>query len=45
MEELIGKPREMNPQTQNILTALINNKAEEFKMYKINPTEEEEKRR
>ena len=43
-EELIGKTGDIKPLVKNILNSLINNKAEEYKLLKIKPTEEDIKK-
>ena len=43
-EELIGKTGDIKPSVKNILNSLINNKAEEYKLLKIKPTEEDIKK-
>lgn len=43
-DELIGKTGDIKPSVNNILSSLIKNKAEEYKLHKIKPTEEEVKK-
>ena len=43
-EEFIVNSTGMNPYSKNILSSLIKNKAEEYKLHKIQPTEEELKK-
>lgn len=43
-EEFIGTPGNMSLYSKNLLTSLIKNKAEEYKLHKIQPTEEEMKK-
>jgi hypothetical protein len=43
-EEFIGTPGNMSPYSKNLLTSLIKNKTEEYKLYKIKFTEEEIKK-
>lgn len=43
-DELIGKTGDIKPSVNNILSSLIKNKAEEYKLHKIKPNEEEVKK-
>jgi hypothetical protein len=43
-EELVVNSTSMSPYSKNILSSLIKNKAEEYKLHKIQPTEEELKK-
>jgi hypothetical protein len=43
-EEFIGNTTDMSPYSKSILSSLIKNKAEEYKLHKIQPTEEELKK-
>lgn len=40
-DELIGKTGDLKPSVKALINSLINNKAEEYKLYKIKPTAEE----